>query len=86
MIEPRTERITMMMEKSLVQRIEDYRFAARKGSRASAMRSLIQLALGEAETAPGDEIGVLAPGAVAETAARESGNPVNNGNGAATDD
>lgn len=45
MFETRTERVTMMMEKSLVQRIEDYRFAYRKGSRASAMRDLLDAAL-----------------------------------------
>ena len=45
MLEARTERVTMMMEKSLVERVDDYRFAARKGSRASAMRSLLETAL-----------------------------------------
>jgi len=44
-LEARTERVTIMMEKSLVERIEDYRFAARKGSRASAMRALMEAAL-----------------------------------------
>jgi hypothetical protein len=40
--EPRTERVTMMMEKSLVARVDDYRFASRTGSRAGAIRTLIE--------------------------------------------
>ena len=45
MREAKTEKVQIMAEPSLVRRIDDWRFANRLGSRALAMRRLIDLAL-----------------------------------------
>lgn len=43
--EPNSERIITPMPKSLVEAVDDYRFAKRKESRAEAIRHLLRLAL-----------------------------------------
>jgi metal-responsive CopG/Arc/MetJ family transcriptional regulator len=45
MSEPNSERIITPMTKSLVEAIDDYRFAARMPSRSEAIRRLIEAAL-----------------------------------------
>lgn len=41
----RTERITLLMEPDLIERIDDFSFANRIRTRAGAMRHLVQVAL-----------------------------------------
>ena len=48
--EAKDQRITLMMEPTLADRIDSYRFGHRIGSRAEAMRRLINEALENAET------------------------------------
>ena len=45
MSEPNSERIITPMPKSLVERIDDYRFQERIPSRAEAIRRLVEIAL-----------------------------------------
>ena len=47
--EAKEARIPLMMEPSLVERIDTYRFANRIGSRAEAVRKLVREALEEKE-------------------------------------
>lgn len=49
--EPKDQRIPLMMESTLVDQIDDYRFANRIATRAEAVRSLIKKALPEMKTA-----------------------------------
>lgn len=68
----KSERLVVMLTPAEAQRIQEFRFANRISSKAEATRSLIREGLkqlsakcsSEAETAPGDEIGVLTPDAV----------------------
>lgn len=45
MNEARSARLVMMLEPSLLKRIDDFRFTSRSNSRASAVRDLVELAL-----------------------------------------
>jgi metal-responsive CopG/Arc/MetJ family transcriptional regulator len=45
--ERKSERVPIMFEPSLLQAIDDFRFDQRIGSRAKAVRRLIETALGE---------------------------------------
>lgn len=47
MSERKTERVPVMFEPSLLKEIDDYRFANRIGSRAKAVRRLIEVGLVE---------------------------------------
>ncbi|EHS53016.1 hypothetical protein PDO_4478 [Rhizobium sp. PDO1-076] len=47
MTERKTERVPVMFEPSLLQQIDDYRFDNRIGSRAKALRRLIEVGLME---------------------------------------
>ncbi|WLR94218.1 hypothetical protein [Shinella zoogloeoides] len=53
--EPKEERVPMVMEASLLQRIEAYRFGKRIGSRSEAIRQLIKVGLEKEMPAPAGE-------------------------------
>lgn len=50
-----TEKVQIMVPPSLIQQIDDWRFANRVASRSRAMRSLMEIALSEERGHPDDQ-------------------------------
>lgn len=67
MKEKKKTRFALMLEPSLVEQVDTYRFASRITTRAEAIRVLIKSGLDKKNAATGTEIGVLSPVAAGES-------------------